>query len=109
MTPPAALSSLLQLYSDAKHRLADWTGGSEDLHYVHAGLALFVLTALLRRRRMRSPIPLAFVFVFAAGNEVADLATPGQGRLEWLVDFVNTMMWPTVLFLIARRAVGRQN
>ena len=91
------------LYSSAKTALAEWTGASEDLLHIHAGLLIFVLAALLLHRRMRSPWPLVLVILFAAGNEIVDFTTPRQTPLEWVADFINTVFWPTVLFLIARR------
>ena len=54
-----------QHYSAAKVWLGDALGVTDDLIHVHVGLAIFVLTALLLRRRMRSPWPLVVVAVFA--------------------------------------------
>ena len=65
---------------------------------------LFVLAALVLRRKMRSPIPLALVAFFAVLNEAFDLLAGGTHQaLEPYVDIANTMFWPTVLFLLARR------
>lgn len=94
---------VVELYSGAKVALGDWTGASEDLLHVHAGLLIFVLAALLLRRRMRSPWPLVLVIIFAAGNEMVDFASPRQTPIEWVAAFINTVFWPAILFLIARR------
>ena len=48
-------------YSEMKNALGQVTGMSEDLFHVHVGLAIFVVTALVLRRRMRSSIPLRWL------------------------------------------------
>ncbi|MDQ8757264.1 hypothetical protein RCO27_13620 [Sphingosinicella sp. LHD-64] len=83
------------------------TGMSEDLIHVHIGLAIFVLVALVLRRRMRSPIPLAAVVALALINELVDYrAGTGWAPVTSAFDFVNTVFWPLLLFLLARRGKG---
>ena len=82
--------------------LGDTLGVTDDLIHVHVGLAIFVLTALLLRRRMRSPWPLAVVAVFALLNEAVDYAVPPASDFS-AIDVANTLFWPAVLFLLARR------
>ena len=88
----------------AKRALEQSLGMTDDLLHVHVGLALFVLAALVTRRRMRSRWPIAIVAVFAVANEVIDYFASGTWS-PWLpaVDILNTMLWPIVLFLLARR------
>lgn len=94
----------LVAYRDAKRHLGDVTGAAEDLLHVHAGLLIFVLAALVLRKKMRSPVPLALVVVFALLNEVIDALAGGSSRpIEPYVDFANTIFWPAILFLLARR------
>ena len=99
------MTKLAWLYSDWKKWLSDTLGASEDLLHVHAGLMIFVAAALLFRPRMRSRVPIALVYFFAVGNEVMDVfgPTPSASRLEPWLDIFNTVFWPTVLFIIARR------
>lgn len=98
------LDPLIAGYGAAKSWLSDHTGATEDLLHIHAGLLIFVVAALVLKKKMRSPVPLALVIVFALLNEVIDhLAGGPQRTLEPYVDFVNTVFWPTVLFLAARR------
>ena len=93
------------LYSAAKQTLAELFGATEDLLHLHAGLIIFFASALLFRRRMRSRVPIALVYVFAFANELIDLASPdpGASRFEPAVDILNTAVWPTLLILLARR------
>ena len=100
---------MLVSYSTFKNDLGAWTGMTEDLIHVHVGLAIFVVTALLLRRRMRSPIPLAVVAFLALANEVADYYSPGWILIPSVLDFVNTVFWPLVLFLLARRGSGQES
>lgn len=99
------MSRLIALYSKAKTTLAELFGATEDLLHLHAGLIIFFAAALLFRRRMRSRVPIALVYVFAFANELIDLLSPGSNvsRYEPAADILNTVLWPTLLFLLARR------
>ena len=92
-------------YSAAKTSLGATLGASEDLLHVHAGLLIFFAAALLFRRRMRSRIPVGLVWLFALANELLDAFSPipSPSRWEVPVDVVNTVFWPALLFLLARR------
>ena len=91
-------------YTAAKAAIISWTGAGEDLLHVHAGLLIFFLAALVLRKRPSSPIPLAHVVFFALLNELIDqLAGGANDPLEPYVDVANTVFWPTLLFLLARR------
>ena len=95
---------LIKDYSALKSWLAEYTGAQEGLLHVHFGLIIFVVTALLLQRRMRSPWPLAAVAFFAVANEIVDYIGPDPWPL-WgsLADVLNTLFWPLMLFLLARR------
>jgi hypothetical protein len=98
------LDQLLIAYSDGKLALSEFTGAPEDLLHVHAGLLIFVVSALVLRKKMRSPVPLLLVVFFAAANEVADWAVGKPvDTFHPIGDFLNTVFWPAVLFLLARR------
>jgi hypothetical protein len=99
------MNLLLSQYAQFKLFLTQSLGVQEDLLHVHAGLLIFFATAVALRRRMRSRVPIALVYLFAMANEVIDLFSPGSARNQWepLVDVANTVFWPTLLFLLARR------
>lgn len=91
-------------YSAAKSVVTTLTGATQDLLHVHAGLLIFVGSALLLRKKMRSPVPILLVVFFAALNEGVDwLSGEPSYALEPFVDFGNTVFWPALLFLLARR------
>ena len=101
------LLAYAERYSAAKHSLGETLGVTDDLLHVHLGLVIFVFTALLLRRRMRSVWPLAIVAAFTLTNEVVDYAiTDPWPASRSALDVVNSMFWPTVLFLLARRGRG---
>lgn len=98
------LADFAAWYAAQKSSLGEATGASQELLHVHAGLLIFIIAALVLRRKMRSPIPLVIVVIFAALNEVVDWLSRGPpASLEPLSDFANTVFWPFLLFLIARR------
>ncbi|OBX20735.1 hypothetical protein A9995_03340 [Erythrobacter sp. QSSC1-22B] len=100
-----SITPYLAHYSAAKQALATNLGATEDLLHLHAGLIIFFAAALFLRHRMRSRVPIALVYVFAFGNEVIDFYSPAGGATlaGSVADILNTIVWPTLLFLLARR------
>ena len=99
------MTAYLIEYGQRKVWLSEVLGAPEDLLHVHAGLVIFLVTALLFRRRMRSRMPVSLVWLFAVGNEVLDAMRPDASisPFEPWFDILNTVLWPTLLFAIARR------
>ena len=95
--------NLADSYAAVKTSMSDATGASEDLLHVHFGLLIFVAAALLLRRRMHSNWPVGLVWTFALANEAVDYFAAGYRLFPSLLDIVNTIVWPTVLYLVARR------
>lgn len=92
-------------YRDVKRAIGEWTGASQELLHVHAGLLIFVITALILRNRAHLPnaMALALVAVFATLNEFVDwINGPSASALEPYWDFTNTLFWPCILFVLAR-------
>ena len=91
-------------YADSKRAIEAWTGASQELLHVHAGLLIFVMAALVLRKKFRSPVPLALVAAFAVLNELLDwINGPSPDPFEPYWDVANTVFWPLVLFVLARR------
>ena len=99
------MNQLTSAYASAKGNLGNVLGASEDLLHVHAGLLIFFIAALVFRRRMRSWVPIALVWAFAIANELIDALSPSGNVSRWepAVDIANSVFWPTLLFLLARR------
>ena len=99
------MSDYLSSYTEVKTALATSLGMTEDVLHIHAGLLILFLAALIFRRRLRSRLPISLVWYFALGNEIVDVISAGTFvlQLEPFGDILNTVLWPTLLFLLARR------
>ncbi|MFT3906611.1 MAG: hypothetical protein QM718_09935 [Steroidobacteraceae bacterium] len=91
----------------AKLTVMAFTGLSKDALHVYVGLSVFLLTALFVKGSLRSPLPWLLAALVACAGEVADMIDDIHvfGHWRWrasLHDVLNTLAWPTVLFLLAR-------
>jgi uncharacterized membrane protein len=97
------LLALPDQYAAIKRAMSVATGATEDLLHVHFGLLIFIFVAVVFRRRLHSSWPVTIVWAFALANEVVDYFAAGWVLLPSVLDVVNTVFWPTILFLVARR------
>ena len=98
-----AKMSFADSYSVFKEYASTATGMSEDLLHVHVGLLIFVFFAVVLRRRMHSLWPISAVALFAILNEIVDAFGPNWNADLSALDVLNTLFWPAILFLVARR------
>ncbi|MBB3909993.1 hypothetical protein [Sphingomonas desiccabilis] len=107
--------SLVEMYEAVKDVAAPFGQVGRSIAHIHVGLALFVGCSLLTRRGMASGWPLFLLVMLELLNEAADLAEGWPHLQAWRIrdtvgDFANTMLWPVLLFMIARaqerKAVG---
>lgn len=90
--------------------LKDWVApvgeAGRTLIHIHFGLFFFLTGAAFSRKRLRAwPVLLALLTLQLA-NEFADLAFKWPVIPRWLwadsfYDTLNTMVWPTLIFLLA--------
>ena len=74
--------------------------GSDTLAHIHGGMAVLLLARLISRRSLATPVPLACVLALQVINESIDRYTHGSWRWpDTIGDTLNTLFWPTVLFL----------
>lgn len=74
--------------------------GSDALAHVHGGMAVLMLARLITRRSLATPVPLACVIVLQVLNECIDRYNHGSWRWpDTIADTLNTLFWPTVLFV----------
>jgi hypothetical protein len=98
------------LYAELIRAIGDGTGMADSLLHVHAGMAVLILTRLVTRRSLATPVPLLVVFVAEVANEVLDRLHYGSWRwLDTTSDVINTMFWPTVLYVGLRLRRVRNN
>lgn len=99
------MSSPLQ---SAKLVAMDLVGLGKDALHIYVGLGVMIAVAALFRLSLKDPRPLAEVLLAALAGEAWDIFdTVGAGLdPRWgrnAKDVANTMFWPAVLFLLARR------
>lgn len=95
------------MYNDIKTLLSETVGITKDALHVHIGLAIFLGVALVFRRSLASWIPWLALLAFEVANETMDIlywdgTGIGVDVGDSPKDIVNTMFWPTVVFLVAR-------
>ena len=89
--------------------VSDYTGLEKDALHIHVALILYLAASFLLRRSPRFWIAWLLVLGVELANESYDLwqqAADGDVPrwTESLKDLWNTMLWPTVLLLLARYA-----
>lgn len=103
------------MYNAIKTQLSDILGITKDALHVHIGLAIFLGVALVFRRSLASWLPWLALLAFELVNELMDMLYWNGSGIGFDLgdspkDIVNTMFWPTVVFLVARwlrrRAAG---
>src|SRR5215210_6824376 len=94
-------------FQSVKMSLVHAFGLPKDALHIYVGMILFLGTAALFRRPLRSPLPILVVFGAALAGELWDLIdTRNAGAtIFWARnwhDIWNTSFWPLVLFVLAR-------
>lgn len=83
------------------------TGLSKDALHVYFGLIVWLLAAALRRKSIATIQPWFMVLLAALVVEAFDAFDDWRSLGRWRMgasvhDIVNTLVWPTVLALLAR-------
>ena len=97
-----------QLYTRLIIWIGDGTGASDTVLHIHAGMAVLLLARVITGRSLATPIPLAFVYAAEAANEILDRFGHGRWMPDTFSDIVNTVFWPTVLFIGLRIRRARE-
>ncbi len=96
----------MSAFQDWKLQLMELTALSKDALHIYIGLACFLSVALLARRGLAAPQAWWAVLALACLGEWLDLRSingPWAPEIYWasLHDLINTLFWPTVLYLLA--------
>ena len=94
-------------YTYLKDFISYYTGLEKDALHIHVALFLYLLVLVVFRRSRRSFLPWLVVFGIELANEAHDLWLNWTGGPAWAIgesvkDLWNTMLWPTVLYVIGR-------
>lgn len=97
---------MIAQYELIKDWIAPVGGAGRTLIHIHFGLFFFLTGAAFSRRRLRAWPVLLALLVLQVANEFADLAFKWPDIPRWLwadtfFDTLNTMLWPTLIFLMA--------
>ncbi|AMU95647.1 hypothetical protein AOA14_13615 [Sphingopyxis terrae subsp. terrae NBRC 15098] len=86
------------------------TGLPDAMLHLHAGMLIFLATALVVRRGLHDILPLGIVIIAACGNEVLDRINLGNWNWpDTRMDLFNTIVWPLATLLVARTVRGRRS
>jgi len=111
--PKRTLNSVETSLTQAlKLAIVSATGLSKDALHIYAGLALFLLAAVLMRNRPSLAVPWCVVLLAALLAEALDLRDDiaSMGHWRWaasLHDVLNTIFWPSVLTVLVYFRVFR--
>ena len=94
-------------FQQAKIALSQLLGLPKDALHIYVGLAVFLAAAALLKRPLGSRLPILAVLLVALAGEVWDVIDTINARetVHWWRnwhDVWNTMLWPAILFLLAR-------
>ena len=97
----------MSAFQTFKMSLVHAFGLPKDALHIYVGMILFLGTAALLRRPLRSSLPMLVVILAALAGELWDiLDTRAAGReIFWgrsWHDIWNTCFWPLTLYLLAR-------
>lgn len=95
------------MLNNLKIVMTDLLNLSRDALHIHVGLGIYVLAILALRRGPASPLPWLIVLAFELVNEILDLyhEVDFSGAI---VDILNTMLWPTIAFVVATVVARRK-
>jgi len=82
------------------------TGLSDATLHVHAGLIAMSVFSVIVRLPLRSAFLLLLVIAIALAKEFADFVVQGEWKADTLSDIGHTVLWPTVIFFLARFGPG---
>lgn len=97
----------VQFYESLKRQYIPRDETVRALLHVHIGLAVWLLLALVSRRKLVSALPLAILWAGTAMTELFDLYSQWPVRKTWVwnhiaSDFLHALLWPTLIWLALR-------
>ena len=88
-----------KLYGDLILGIGDGTGAPDTVLHIHAGMVVLFLVRIVTKRSLATLVPLSFVYLAEFANEVMDYFVHGAVMADTLSDVINTVFWPTMLFI----------
>jgi hypothetical protein len=90
-----------------KHDIVQFASLSKDALHMYVGMGVFLIGSALAQKGVRSAFALLAVVALAVLGELLDARDDFRKHGHWRVmaslhDFVNTVFWPLMLWLLAR-------
>lgn len=90
---------LSERYTDLIDFLSGGGAVSDTVLHIHGGMIVLLAVRVLSGRSLATPWPLLAVALAALGKEIADYLAYGQFKPDTFSDILNTLLWPSVLFV----------
>lgn len=91
--------NIVDLYARLILWIGDGSGATDTVLHIHAGMAVLFLVRIISGRSLATPYPLAAVYLAEFANEVMDYFVHGAVMPDTYSDIINTVFWPTMLFI----------
>jgi hypothetical protein len=97
----------MSAFQSMKHEIVQFASLSKDALHVYVGMGVFLLGSAVAQKGLRSAFAVLAVLVLALIGELLDARDDLRSHGHWrymasLHDFVNTVFWPLMLWLLAR-------
>jgi hypothetical protein len=97
----------MSAFQSMKHEIVHVASLSKDALHIYVGIGVFLVCAAFSSKGLRSVFPILVVVALAVLGEALDARDDLRKFGHWryfssLHDFLNTLFWPLVLWLLAR-------
>ena len=97
----------MSAFQSMKHEIVQFASLSKDALHIYAGMGVFLLGSAIAQKGIRSALAILAVVAVAVIGELLDARDDIRIHGHWRVmaslhDFVNTVFWPLLLWLLAR-------
>ncbi|WP_230292264.1 hypothetical protein [Croceicoccus sp. Ery5] len=107
-SPPQAgfaFPDVIALYEGLKRQYIPADETVRALIHVHLGLALWLVLALVLRKRLSSMVPLAIAWLVIGTTEIFDISAQWPVKQDWVwqhaaSDMAQSLTWPTIIWAI---------
>jgi hypothetical protein len=97
----------MSAFQSMKHEIVQFASLSKDALHIYVGMGVFLLGSAVAQKGLRSAFAILAVIALALLGELLDARDDFRTHGHWRVmaslhDFVNTVFWPLMLWLLAR-------
>ena len=89
----------IELYGRLIQWVGDGTGAPDTVLHIHAGMAVLLFVRVVTGRSLATPMPFVAVYLAEFCKDINERGKHGQWMPDTTSDVLNTVFWPTVLFI----------